>query len=619
MTHNGGDTNDRLEPAQWPVCLRNIIGDLEKVNAVSEGEFLALGEKLQDFYLRTNGLSEMSSGIVRQMAGDDITTAIDGLKDVCGRVNDLNQISSSGRETLVKIMETFGKIQAPLRSFANIVRTIRILCNLINIEIARLGNTAVGFGTLVEQVKILSGDMETKSGKMIGELDKMTAFIRKDIDKIAGFESKQQYSAEQIIDKIIDLSARHEHSSLRLKDIAANWDGISRNIGEVITSLQFQDITRQRIEHVCSALADAGEKVKKVPAFPFCLRLLSSLGRVIRLNDNNGLSGRSGELLSSFEIIKLQEVQVADAIDELVAAVARIAESLESISKLVNKISSYDKDVFGNTTANSSSFLSSMDRSLDGLTNSVSEYEGISEELNKSMTHVAGTVNTLSGFIREIEKISIEMKNVALNALIHAARIGENGLALGVLAESIHHLSVDTAEKTLFIMENIKSIIGAAELLTLDPHDPAEQQSNQKLTIADTVHAIIEPLRLLDTATVSLSSQIDKNAGALAADIVQTIGQITVDKQMDEAKESVGNGLADIIGGMKLFVPSSYSKDSKQHIDKLNAQYTMQRERTVHSSLVSAPLTSLTDVGDTCGPTTQQQPAEAIDDNVEFF
>jgi hypothetical protein len=187
-----------------------------------------------------------------------------------------------------------------------------------------------------------------------------------------------------------------------------------------------------------------------------------------------------------------------------------------------------------------------------------------------------------------------------------------------VLADSIHQLSVDTTEKTSVITENIKSIIGVAESLTLAPHCSPEKEARQKMTIADTVHAIIESLRLLDADTVSLSREIDKNTEALAADIVQTIGQITVDNRMDESKESVGNGLVHIIDGMKLFVPSSYSTDIKQHIDKLNAQYTMQRERTVHGLLVSSPPTALPDVVD-CGATSPQQPAEGVDDNVEFF
>ena len=305
-TNNGINTNGRLKPAKWPVCLKHIIGELEKINAASEGEFLTLGEKLQDFYLRTNGLSEMSSGIARRMAGGDITTAIEELKDICARVNDLNQRSSSGRETLVAIMERFGKIHVPLKSFESIVRKIHVLCNLINIEIARLGNAEAGFDTLIKQVRELSVSIEAKSGKMIGELDKMTVFVHKEIKKITGFESSQQRNSEQIIDNTIrnltDLTARHEHSAGRLKDIASSWDGISRNIGEVISSLQFQDITRQRIEHVCSALTDVKDKVNKIPASPILLRLLPSIRRVFRFNGNNGLSGHSSELICALKL-----------------------------------------------------------------------------------------------------------------------------------------------------------------------------------------------------------------------------------------------------------------------------------------------------------------------------
>ena len=278
LINSGRNTNARLNPAKWPVCLRNIIGKLEEINTASEEEFLTLGENLQDFSLRANGLSEMSSGLVRQMAGSDIKAAIEGLKNICDRINDMNKISNSGRDALVAILERFCKIQAPLRSFENIVRRIHILCTLINVEIARLDNTEAGFGTLVERVKELSVNIETKSVKMISDLEKMTAFIHNNIEKIAGFGSRQQNQADRIIEKTIknmtELTGRHEHSADLLKNITASWDGIYRNISEVIASLQFQDITRQRIEHVLIFTLNE-------PSFPDYFKLMEGFSDLI--------------------------------------------------------------------------------------------------------------------------------------------------------------------------------------------------------------------------------------------------------------------------------------------------------------------------------------------------
>jgi len=71
-----------------------------------------------------------------------------------------------------------------------------------------------------------------------------------------------------------ELAGRHEHSADLLKNITASWDGIYRNISEVIASLQFQDITRQRIEHVLIFTLNE-------PSFPDYFKLMEGFSDLI--------------------------------------------------------------------------------------------------------------------------------------------------------------------------------------------------------------------------------------------------------------------------------------------------------------------------------------------------
>ena len=58
------------------------------------------------------------------------------------------------------------------------------------------------------------------------------------------------------------------------------------------------------------------------------------------------------------------------------------------------------------------------------------------------------TVGEIATFVGDIEKIGEEIKLIALNAQIKSAYTGDEGAALGVLAEAIQRLSIDAIDHT---------------------------------------------------------------------------------------------------------------------------------------------------------------------------
>ena len=91
--------------------------------------------------------------------------------------------------------------------------------------------------------------------------------VSENLKRIDQFETSRHGQAVQILEGtgqcLNSLTEKHRLSSLAVQDVNARWGRISRAIGEVVSSLQFHDITRQRIEHVKEALAEVAERLSR--------------------------------------------------------------------------------------------------------------------------------------------------------------------------------------------------------------------------------------------------------------------------------------------------------------------------------------------------------------------
>jgi methyl-accepting chemotaxis protein len=195
----------------------------------------------------------------------------------------------------------------------------------------------------------------------------------------------------------------------------------------------------------------------------------------------------------------------------------------------------------------------------------------------------------MSLFIRDIEVIGIEMRMIALNACIHAARIGDDGVVLGVLAEAIHQLSVDTARQIESISRSLTVITAEAGSLSADADQQRFQQGRiRKEEMTDHVRALLAPLHRMDEEISVLLSRIDDAGSALSKDIEHAVLEITVQERMEEGIGEVVSGLDRLIREMREIVPEAEQEAQRRGLAASAERYTMEQERLVHQAVAAS-------------------------------
>jgi hypothetical protein len=445
-------------PPSFPVSVIGDDGDAVKImaqcseklidlNALTEKDFLAAGKELHAILSRSKGISETAISASKLVNNQNVVEDIENLQRVFELINGYFQQSQSklqqSAEDLLKMSALIDEVHSPLSSFGRIVKHLRILGISTKIENARIISSDNSFYLLAEDVEKMSLVIAARSediNKGLLVLRKLTESVH---SKITALKDREYEKAQNALDKTRDvltkLLEKKSVSAITAGKLADRSKNVSAGISDVVSSLQFHDITRQQIEHVVETL----NEVKTV-----------GFSEAKKENVVAALMGRVGDL---------QIHQLKNAREEFLSAVRRVIEDLQGVANNVLAMSRETKDLLGSAGKDGSSFLAEMTLSLSSVISFSVENENTQKQLFESLDSISGTMGELSEFVAHIEGIGSEIELIALNARVMAAHSAAAGAALGIIAEAITKLSDGARSQTQLIAGMLKRIRGAVE------------------------------------------------------------------------------------------------------------------------------------------------------------
>ncbi len=587
----------------WEVVLKDLAGKIEDINSSTEREFLEIGEMLQNFYRRAKEISRESEAVAGLMSGERVRAAIEGLRGIFRRIERMESESQQNAEALDGILRSLDGVSRSLASFNRFIHTLEVFCTSIRIESARLGTSEIGFDTLADDINKLAADIAERSTKIIDRLDGLTALIRMDISSIGKLETTQRGRIRTIIaqtqSSVGTLVERHEISDAASRRISSRYAEFSRKIGEIVSSMQFHDITRQQIEHASAAL-------------------------------KRQIGSGSPDRTATRRVIELQALQVRFAGGKLLEAVNGIVEYLRTAARDIAEISSESLAVAGAAGDEEDCFLRGIEEQLTSITSALHKYGEVKSQLALSMGSITASMTEMTGFVNDIERIGIAIKLIALNAVVKASHIGERGAALGVLADSIHQLSFETGQQTSALSETFRSVVILAEGLRTGADMRESVSGNVLDQMAVELGALVGTLREVNESIASHMRAIEGAGNGLLREIEDAAGGIHVHEEVAELIGEAASGLdgiaAALDAGAPTDVPAQNADRRAEVLKSLEESYTMHSERKLHKTITlpsaSAPSPVAAEDGkmipEARGGSSQDNEGE-FGDNVELF
>lgn len=244
-----------------------FIGQLKSVVKETEAAAAGLIERFQGIARRAREQAHEASTLLHMGEGTgDGQVSVAGILQEVKLTMDLfvQQVMSTSRITMnaVTVMEqaveTTTRISQVVEEVEFIADQTRLLALNAAIEAARAGEHGRGFAVVADEVTKLanrSGQAAIQIRALATEVKNTTQSAMKELHGLAALDLSETISAQKrVVEMTHVMAAKNEALAENVTESTQRAEELGKDIGQIVMSMQFQDITRQKIEHVYGPL-----------------------------------------------------------------------------------------------------------------------------------------------------------------------------------------------------------------------------------------------------------------------------------------------------------------------------------------------------------------------------
>lgn len=553
-----------------PSEVLSIVEGLAAPRQEIEAAFVTVGDSLTKSAGLLDQIASTFEALPRDLDRPELNEATAKLTEVGTRAREISLSFAKEQEDIARLVEVVSQANRPISDLRRSIRMMGILAINARVVAASVAN--------LEDSDVFTTDIATLSSsaaKTIAAFSDIYAKLGAEVQKAAAarahFEETHSGTlselAERIGSSLADVTSQRQRSA----DGSSETVRISRAIGQrvmtAVMALQVGDATRQRVEHIETALSK--------------------------------VDGATADILGA--IAELSAAQLADTIQTLDFEVVEAERALAELAADAKTITARSHEVYGSGNKGNSA-LSRLNAEMRQAAAVLRDCESERKKLGAVASDVEATVKVLLEHVEAVQDIEANMRLVSLNAAIKCAQLGPDGAALNVIARQLR----DLTGETVLAAETAASRLGeAAELALAFSAASGGEAANQ---MAQLEHDAAAGLTLMDGVETRIREALSVlgQAGPAVTDLLggasygfsnhQGISEALADAQL----RIVGLGRA---AGFRVSADSPLAA----LLETIRKSYTMDGERRVHDAMWGKPAPKVAVV------------AAAADDGLDMF
>ncbi|MFW6243728.1 MAG: hypothetical protein ACOC15_01165 [Desulfovibrionales bacterium] len=248
--------------AGWSRRLKELTPLVGGLVRDKEDTFLDLGQKVyevnaqaREFCSEAGKLTDLSSGRLIESVLDEIRSSFVQMQRICKESG-----FEDGMDYLRRTLESVHALERLMAEFRQVVRNLRMMGVSTRIESARMDEGSRGFETIAEELEQLAQNVVTHTYRIQGETKALSGRVARAQEGLGQILSLQKQCADGFFSSISRdigrLEAMEVKAAATASELAGRMEEIGSSVGEMVSSIQFHDITRQRVEHVEEALQE---------------------------------------------------------------------------------------------------------------------------------------------------------------------------------------------------------------------------------------------------------------------------------------------------------------------------------------------------------------------------
>jgi methyl-accepting chemotaxis protein len=248
-----------------------LTNQLKEVTQQTEDAALSMGEKFMGIVSRTRKQSENAAGTIAEMSSSEgdasiVNVSRNTFSEVMKSMQEGAAVTAQTQNDMAMMADDAKSIKKTVAEIEYIAQQTNLLALNAAIEAARAGESGKGFSVVADEVHKLSDRSNAAAVKIRKLIEKIETDItaiheRTDLNARDG-SGKLLHAGRSVDEALTTLDGVMVRAKKRLDELKLENEALARDIGGIITSMQFQDITRQRIEHVVEPLMKMREEIE---------------------------------------------------------------------------------------------------------------------------------------------------------------------------------------------------------------------------------------------------------------------------------------------------------------------------------------------------------------------
>lgn len=568
--HGGhGGPARRLDPLMSR--LKSARHSTHRGTATLETQFLSIIEALET----QSGLgaalvkeSEVLLGFITGQQGGEVElkNALTLLAKPMGFLVEAHQTTSDLIERLKHHQDQMDRVRRHEGALHQTVAPLKFVQTLFRVESATLPHdTQTIFTGLTKDIENLQAKVTEIFAEQFQSLARARSTIQPLVARLVVQTAEQEKSSaekEHLIRGSIE-ALQSDMAENQQRDVRLTRS--SRSIGEcvnrIVMGMQFQDITRQKMEHVLEAVDEI-------------------LSRFERLGDPATGIPVEENLRFFREASRLQIDQLDAVLHELEQAEVDVKQGF---SELATHAAEIDRECvtlsgFKSVSAAEDGMVQQLLNIIDDLRHLIAKMVIIQQEAYETIRPLGSLASNLTGVMRQL---SMNIKLIALNAQIQAAQVGQ-GTGLEVLSErtsaisdEIYRLNEEVGVDLGGMVSGLERAVG--EFRTLFERGQEIHAALREGHLAEEIH-----LHAYRDATLQAFMTVDSAAVKLDTSIKETLASIGFHAIAREIIDPLREALSDI-HRVSTEETAAATSDDARLTHHLRENYTMASEQAVHA------------------------------------